>query len=67
MIYIKMSVNLILLILVSLILLIVVGYKLYTVMFVPSAEQIRATANSFNNITHKSDFEKSVTYHTLDA
>jgi hypothetical protein len=36
-------------------------------MFVPSAEQMRATTNSFNNITHKSDFEKSVTYHTLDA
>ena len=62
-----MPINLILFLVVSICLLAVIAYKVYIVMFVPSVAQIRATTNQFNNIDHKSDFDKSVSYHTLDT
>jgi hypothetical protein len=59
--------NLIMLITVSICLLAIILYKVYVLLFIPSIQQIRATTNEFNNINHKSDFDKSMSYHTLDA
>lgn len=62
-----MPINLILLLIVSICLLAIIAYKIYIVLFVPSIQQMKATTNQFNNINHKSDFDKSMSYHTLDA
>ena len=44
----------------------VIGYKMYVILFVKSENEIVATTNKFNNMHHRSEFDKSVSYHTLD-
>lgn len=43
-----------------------VMYQVYVVMYVPSENQIKSTTNTFNRMHQKSDYDKSVLYHTLD-
>ena len=47
--------------------LIIIGYKMYTILFIKSESEIAATTNKFNNMHHRSEFDKSVSYHTLDS
>jgi len=44
----------------------IIAYKVYTILFIKSESEIVATTNKFNNMHHRSEFDKSVSYHTLD-
>lgn len=61
-----LSVQQIILLVLSLITLMIIGYKMYMLLFVKSENEIAATTNKFNNMHHRSEFDKSVSYHTLD-
>lgn len=43
-----------------------VMYRVYIVMYVSSESQTKSTTNIFNRMHQKSDYDKSVLYHTLD-
>ena len=41
-------------------------YKMYMILYVKTETEISSTTNKFNNMHHRSDFDKSVSYHSLD-
>ena len=61
-----LSIQQIILLVLSLITLIFIGYKMYMILFVKTESEIASTTNKFNNIHHRSEFDRSVSYHTLD-
>lgn len=41
-------------------------YKLYNNLFLTTNDELNSTTNNFNNMHHKSDFEKVLSYHSMD-
>jgi len=62
-----LSIPQIVLLVIFFITLMIIAYKTYTILFIKSENEITATTNKFNNMHHRSEFDRSVSYHTLDS
>ena len=56
----------IVLLVVFLLITIFIIYNIYMTLFVKTENEITATTNKFNNMHHRSEFDKSVSYHSFD-